>query len=194
VKEALRISEQLQTLEPFIPLYTIHNAELMQINGQSDATITILEAVSLGSDSYSRNADLAKAYAAAGRFQEAADTLLAMRTNQVSRQSVEDAARLIRTAPAKTSAPNTLPVIDGSLNFVYAYVGAGERVLERYERNLEIETTGTTYWLWDPIHAPARKMERFKAYVRKAGLVDYWRARGWPDLCRPVGANDFVCD
>jgi len=19
-------------------------------------------------------------------------------------------------------------------------------------------------------------------------------ARGWPDLCRPMGANDFVCD
>jgi hypothetical protein len=38
-----------------------------------------------------------------------------------------------------------------------------------------------------------RKTERFKAYVRKAGLVDYWRARGWPDLCRPVGTDDFVC-
>jgi hypothetical protein len=38
-----------------------------------------------------------------------------------------------------------------------------------------------------------RKTERFKAYVRKAGLVDYWRARGWPDLCRPVGEDDFIC-
>ena len=28
----------------------------------------------------------------------------------------------------------------------------------------------------------------------QAGLVDYWRARGWPDLCRPMGADDFVCD
>jgi hypothetical protein len=39
-----------------------------------------------------------------------------------------------------------------------------------------------------------RKTERFKTYVRNVGLVDYWRARGWPDLCRPVGAEDFVCD
>jgi hypothetical protein len=30
--------------------------------------------------------------------------------------------------------------------------------------------------------------------VREAGLVDYWKARGWPDLCRPIGANDFECD
>jgi len=25
-------------------------------------------------------------------------------------------------------------------------------------------------------------------------LVDYWKAHGWPDLCRPVGSDDFVCD
>jgi len=36
--------------------------------------------------------------------------------------------------------------------------------------------------------------ERFKALVRKAGLVDYWRARGWPDVCHPVGADDFACE
>ena len=39
-----------------------------------------------------------------------------------------------------------------------------------------------------------RKTERFKAFMRKAGLVDYWRARGWPDLCHPVGADDFACN
>jgi hypothetical protein len=32
------------------------------------------------------------------------------------------------------------------------------------------------------------------AYLRNAGIVDYWRAKGWPDLCRPVGVDDFVCD
>ena len=31
---------------------------------------------------------------------------------------------------------------------------------------------------------PVRKTERFKAYARKSGLVDYWRARGWPDRRR----------
>jgi hypothetical protein len=33
-----------------------------------------------------------------------------------------------------------------------------------------------------------------KTFVRKAGLVDYWRARDWPELCRAQGADDFVCD
>jgi hypothetical protein len=30
--------------------------------------------------------------------------------------------------------------------------------------------------------------------MRDTGLVDYWRASGWADLCRPVRADDFVCD
>jgi hypothetical protein len=42
--------------------------------------------------------------------------------------------------------------------------------------------------------APLHKTERFKAYMRNTGLVDYWKARGWPDLCKPVGANDFACE
>jgi hypothetical protein len=36
--------------------------------------------------------------------------------------------------------------------------------------------------------------ERFKAFTRKAGYVDYWRAKGWPDLCQTVGTDDFARD
>ena len=33
-----------------------------------------------------------------------------------------------------------------------------------------------------------------QALVRSAGLLDYWRAKGWPDFCRPQGADDFICN
>jgi hypothetical protein len=49
-------------------------------------------------------------------------------------------------------------------------------------------------FLWHPSAAPIRKVERFKALVRKIGYVDYWRTKGWPEFCRPVGADDFVCE
>jgi hypothetical protein len=55
----------------------------------------------------------------------------------------------------------------------------------------------TNAWIiavWHPSYAPVRKTERFKTFARQAGLVEYWRAKGWPEFCRPVGANDFVCD
>ncbi len=47
--------------------------------------------------------------------------------------------------------------------------------------------------LWAPPYSGVRKTERFKAFVRKAGFVDYWRARGWPDLCHPTTGDDFEC-
>ena len=39
-----------------------------------------------------------------------------------------------------------------------------------------------------------RKLERVKVFVRKAGFVDYWRAKGWPESCHPTIGDDFVCD
>ncbi len=83
----------------------------------------------------------------------------------------------------------------GHGGWIYLHVGAASRVLEQYERESEAGFFNYAYisLLWHPSYAPVRKTERFKAYVRKAGLVDYWRARGWPDLCRPMGTDDFVC-
>jgi TolB-like protein/DNA-binding winged helix-turn-helix (wHTH) protein len=47
--------------------------------------------------------------------------------------------------------------------------------------------------LWLPLMRDVRKLPAFKELARKAGLVDYWRAYGWPDYCKPVGAGDFNC-
>lgn len=136
---------------------------------------------------------LAEAYAAKGRFADAADTLLRI-TSEIDRRSVEDAARLLRSAPGKTDAPEKLPALVAELDFVYAYIGAPERMLEFPEKATKEGIAITVSTLWRPTAAPLRKTERFKALIRNAGLVDYWRARGWPDLCRPVDADDFVCD
>jgi TolB-like protein len=34
---------------------------------------------------------------------------------------------------------------------------------------------------------------RAKLLLREAGFEDYWRAKGWPDQCRPLGEDDFEC-
>jgi hypothetical protein len=168
----------------------------MQLDGQYAAAISILEAIPPDPAlSNGRNLGLARAYAEAGRYAAAADALLAIKeANEAIRQTVEDAARLLRSAPTKAKAPEALPVLAGALSFVYAYVGAPERYLDQPERRFEIRGGGFDQTIWAPELAPLRKTERFKAFARKAGLVDYWRARSWPDLCRPVGTDDFACD
>jgi hypothetical protein len=110
------------------------------------------------------------------------------------RATVEEAARLIRNAPQAVADPKALPPMHEWLNFVYAYVGAADRLLDFSERAYEANLFGEVRYLFNPAYASVRKTERFKTLMRNAGLVDYWKARGWPDLCKPIGADDFACE
>jgi TolB-like protein/DNA-binding SARP family transcriptional activator len=191
-KESLRVAEQLIALEPLVPLFKLHVAVVSLVNGQNDAVISILEGTHL------EDTVLARAYAATGRFSKAADAILAIPKDRYgdSGQAIEDAVRLLRSAPAKVKVPETLPALPAELSFVYAHVGAPNRVLDEPERALEVGIANAIMLrdLWYPLNAPVFKTERFKAFVRKNGMVDYWRQRGWPDRCRPMGADDFVCE
>jgi len=133
---------------------------------------------------------LSRIYASQGRFSEAANEV-------ASRNPTSLLARVLRTAPTKVDAPETLPHMDVT-SFAYLYVGAADRFLESRERQLEVGYSIPIGYaeLWDPApaYAEVRKTERFKAFVRQARLVEYWHVKGWPEFCRPVGSNDFTCD
>jgi hypothetical protein len=47
---------------------------------------------------------------------------------------------------------------------------------------------------WAPTYAAVRKTERFKQYIRDAGILTYWRAKGWPERCHPTTGDDFACE
>ena len=92
------------------------------------------------------------------------------------------------------ASPKSLPKL-GLYGWVYMYVGAPERYLDYYEESLKLGFFGSeAIYIWTPSFKAVRQTQRFKTYVKNRGLVDYWRAKGWPDLCRPMGADDFVCD
>ena len=90
-----------------------------------------------------------------------------------------------------------LPKISSDLDFVYAFVGAPDRAAERPLQIIE-RAIDTGYGVLgvvvqslmvSPEYAPVRKSARFKDLMRKLGRIEQWRARGWPDLCRPAGAD-----
>lgn len=203
IQEALRLNEKLRSLEPFVPVYDVTAARVMVTAGQAQAAIALLEKAPLEAPAtYYRNLYLARAYAAAGQYQLAADTLLetppldptvpGYSSGVAQRPHFENAARIIRSAPEKTPLPETLPALPGGLSFVYAYVGAVERVLEPLAQTPD---NGPSYdILWQAETAPLRKTQQFKKGVTDLGLVQLWRDRGWPDLCRPSGDQDFTCD
>ncbi len=84
----------------------------------------------------------------------------------------------------------------GGLNFISfwaAYFGDSEFAVEALEKGVRIHASGMAISWW-PVMKDVRQLPRFKEFVREIGLVDYWKEYGWPDLCRPVGDDDFVCD
>jgi hypothetical protein len=134
-------------------------------------------------------------YASMGRYAEAADFMEKVTAGEPGATFATDAARLLRTAPAKAAAPESLPKL-GIFDWVYLHVGAPGRALENRERTVAsgYPADPTTPYVWHPSWAPVRKTERFKTYVRALGLVDFWRAKGWPEFCHPTTGDDFVCD
>jgi adenylate cyclase len=188
LQQALPVRQRLRTLEPLVPLFNGVTSVMLWANGQIDA-FNALVPNRVGNQG-------AVIAASIGRFGEAADLLESLRTDDaVYLGRARTAARLLRTAPSVAASPQTLPQL-GIFGWGYVYLGAPDRVMEYYEGNIKIGYTGGMEIapLWAPIFSPVRKTERFKTFVRDAGMVNYWRERGWPEFCRPTTGDDFECD
>jgi len=74
-----------------------------------------------------------------------------------------------------------------------AYFGDTELALRAIE--IEVRHTAIRMWmLWYPVMSDVRKLPGFKALMAEINLVDYWRAYGWGDHCRPLANGDFSCE
>jgi adenylate cyclase len=187
VKESLAMREHLQAGEQFITNYTADTAEIYWLDGDTEKAVAMLQPFRPG-----RTLELALIEASAGRYREAAAALREMPTSNYPPGMLEAAAKILDSAPVPVAA---LPRI-GNLSFAYMHVGAPERLLEFYQDEIAgdyFQPISST-WFWHPTYAAVRKTEAFKKVARDLGLVEYWRARGWPVQCRPVGADDFVCE
>jgi TolB-like protein len=79
---------------------------------------------------------------------------------------------------------------NGTLTQTHLYIWLGD-----YESagNSDDRVT-TTISAWDR-HPPTwRNSAGMKTKLEKQGAVAYWRAKGFPPQCHPVGAKDFSCD
>jgi TolB-like protein len=190
IKDSLAMREHLQAGEQFIINYTADTAEIHWLAGDTAKAIAMLEPFRPG-----RTLELALVEASAGHYRDAAAAIREMPATSYPPGMTEAAARILESAPAKAASAAALPRL-GNLSFAYMHVGAPERVLEFYEDEISADYFQpiSTTWFWHPSYAAVRQTPRFKTLVRDLGLVDYWRARGWPAQCRPTAGDDFVCE
>jgi TolB-like protein len=73
-----------------------------------------------------------------------------------------------------------------------AYFGDPQFALQVIGRDLRTSTV-RLFTLWYPVMSEVRQLPEFKKLLSELNLVEYWRAYGWADACKPLGDNDFAC-
>jgi TolB-like protein/DNA-binding winged helix-turn-helix (wHTH) protein len=57
-----------------------------------------------------------------------------------------------------------------------------------------VERARGIWAVWSPLMKPLRQHPEFPGLLENWGLVEYWRAHGWGDFCRPLGSDRIVCE
>jgi len=57
----------------------------------------------------------------------------------------------------------------------------------------EYQIPHSTYTFWFDAYRDYRASPEFKRHLRRLGLPEFWRANGFPSMCRPLGEDDFEC-
>jgi cytochrome c-type biogenesis protein CcmH/NrfG len=188
IKEGLKLLETAHAVDAFSPGPAVPLVEERWLNGQDNDAIALAKTLA----PQLRAPLLAMIYASQGKFAEAAEALNELKDDALAVQ----AAELLRSAPAKTAAPDKLPRFGGAFEWVYLYTSAPDRALDNYQRRADANYFGspTSARVWHPSYAPLRKTTRFKELMKKAGVVEYWRVKGWPPQCHPTTGDDFSCE
>lgn len=191
LEDAQSMRERLTYLDPLVQVYRAVAAFVLWLLDRDDEAIAMAENL----EPLHRSYVLSRMLAANGRYAYAADVVESDSRELNVPGTTEEVTRLLRIAPGVVASPESLPHL-GLFAFAYLYVGAPERALEPHEDGVEVGYSVSIFnaLLWHSSYTELRKTERFETFLRNAGIVAYWRQRGWADFCQPLDDYEFECD
>jgi TolB-like protein/DNA-binding winged helix-turn-helix (wHTH) protein len=192
IAPAVAMRDKLHALDPLVAVYNAATVRILISTGDNEKALAVANALPAGSGEHATT--LMRVYLADKRFQDAAESILDAPAGLYPSENAATAARLLRAVPSPAPPPDG-PYM-GQLSVVFLYTGTPERALEVVEHDTDAGfiVLSAVDDIWQPDFAPARKTARFKSLIGKLGLIDYWRAKGWPRFCHPLGADDFACE
>lgn len=103
----------------------------------------------------------------------------------------DPAAAIAELESMRTRLASLTPAQQLNAAFFAAYFSREELAMDFLEAGLRANSA-SLYVIWLPVLSEVRRAERFKAFLRERGVVDYWEEHGWPDVCAP-SAETFSC-
>jgi TolB-like protein/Tfp pilus assembly protein PilF len=188
--EAIARAVELEPLNPFY--HAISGIALWHLRDYDRAIESMRRALSLDPGLKSFHVEYVALLLDAGRLEEAAAYVADCDAcDPEQRGFMRSALRHIRRPAGRFEYGDALRYTFGDYVFRYQIGGEGSVLdaLERAAADGELVPLSIN----SRAIAATRHSPRYRALVTKVGLEDYWRARGWPGFCQPVGEEDFDC-
>ena len=195
--DAEAAARELVTIDPYVAIFWWR---ILQLGLITDRVALIDEAAS-----HFRIINPTGMNAVAGRYQRelkkgniAAARVELGKALRVSPKTMANDALLFAWATHDPSADSALArakIRDSVADVDYAALRPdADLFFEAYENEQAQQNRYGLYsTLATPVAQPFLKDPRAKKLLRAYGYEAYWREKGWPALCRPLGANDFEC-
>ncbi len=189
--------QELLRLEPFVWIYWFRMASNGIVTGDRERVAEGMRRMrSLGARNRWAAISVAQLFVHEGDA-EGARTAMAEALAFAPDLAAAD-AELLRWAlrePGVDEAHARAAIVANVDNVLYAALrGDPDPVFEALEHP---QAAGARYkahrYLSAPVAAKLLAEPRFKSLLERFGFVRYWREKGWPAQCRPLGDTDFVC-
>jgi len=202
INEAQQALFQAERIDPIYPqLQVFLGINAMAVGDPASARIHFQRAIDGGnpngvSGMYGLELEAGNTEGAIAYLEEYTARVEAGQAVGMQRQSADAIAAAIRD-PALLQNGIETALEEGNIQAL-SYFGADVEIARLLNSDLASgNTLGNSlrlaFYLWAPGFSPLRQLPEYKQFLRDFGLVDLWKERGWPDLCKPVGEDDFKC-
>jgi hypothetical protein len=196
LKRVLEIYDGILKSDPLNQEIQLNEIEVFGYLGDIQRTETIYERARAfyGDNFFLCNLMISKARLGSGHAVSRDDILISNPINDAAKKhlnSPKEGLAEVRRYYADDNYQDELSLI--SILQWAAYFGDPELAIDAMEKVVSIDGE-TIKNIWYPSMHEVRQQPRFKALVKKIGLVDYWNTFGWPDICHKLDNGDFVCD
>lgn len=141
--------------------------------------------------------------AAHGRVQESAEQFARSTGKMGTALSTAELRTVYRGTYDSSALPAAMAIMDAHRDdewvpTLLVYLAQPKRSFDLFEHGPSRLSDAYLNWLWqpEPWSRKARTDPAFQGFAKRLGLVDYWKANRWPDLCTPTpqkGEDAFTC-